>query len=112
MSSPAGAVMTPTENRFPSERFVAVVETKDDGTQSVTQLDESDLLGLTEIAEAWGLSRQRVSQLTKRDDFPAPVFRAKAGGFWLKSAIEDYDQFRRARVQRHYGVPAADRAFS
>ncbi len=112
MPVPAGAVMTPTEKPVPSDRYVAIVEVDADGTLSLNPLHESDLLGLTEIADAWGLSRQRVSQLTKRADFPRPVFRAKAGAFWLRTAVEEYDRFRQSRVERHYGIPTADRVFS
>lgn len=32
-----------------------------------------DLLGTLDVAEVLGISRQRVVQLAKRSDFPAPV---------------------------------------
>jgi hypothetical protein len=39
-------------------------------------------LGVTEIAEILGVSRQRVMQLRQRDDFPEPVAELAAGPVW------------------------------
>ena len=42
------------------------------------------VLGAGEIAQLLGgLSRQRVSQLTARDDFPEPLARLQMGSVWL-----------------------------
>lgn len=47
------------------------------------------LMGVTEVAEYLGLSRQRIHQLVQRDpDFPAPMARLSAGLIWLTSDIE------------------------
>lgn len=34
-----------------------------------------------------GISRARVDQIVKKDDFPVPVHRQIAGNFWLKSDV-------------------------
>lgn len=46
------------------------------------------LMGLTEIAEMLGVSRQRVHQLAKANDFPAPVARLSAGTIWERVDVE------------------------
>lgn len=40
------------------------------------------LMGLTELAERAGVSRQRVAQLAAHPDFPAPAARLAAGPVW------------------------------
>lgn len=44
--------------------------------------DLGELLGSGELEELFGVSRQRVYQLTSRPDFPKPVARLKAGAIW------------------------------
>jgi predicted DNA-binding transcriptional regulator AlpA len=46
------------------------------------------LVGLTEIAAQLGLSRQRVHQLSKIEDFPEPVARLSAGLIWEWADVE------------------------
>lgn len=46
------------------------------------------LMGTTEIASLLGVSRQRVQQLSKGDNFPAPVARLAAGPIWLREDVE------------------------
>jgi predicted DNA-binding transcriptional regulator AlpA len=46
------------------------------------------LVGTAEIAEMLGVSRQWVQQLTRREDFPAPVAVLSAGWIWEREAIE------------------------
>jgi predicted DNA-binding transcriptional regulator AlpA len=51
----------------------------------------AELLGVTEVAELLGISRQRVQQLTERDpDFPAPAETLARGRVWRRSDIEDW----------------------
>ena len=48
-----------------------------------------ELVGLTEVAEMLGLSRQRVHRITQtHEDFPEPLGRLRAGLIWRKSDIE------------------------
>lgn len=46
----------------------------------------SELVGMSEVAELLGLSRQRVNEMVRdRNDVPMPVVRLKAGPVWRKS---------------------------
>jgi len=46
------------------------------------------LMGAAEIAERLGVSRQRVQQLVKRADWPAPVAELTMGKVWRTADIE------------------------
>jgi predicted DNA-binding transcriptional regulator AlpA len=49
------------------------------------------LVGMAEIAEMLGVSRQRVAQLIESyDDFPAPEVELTAGRIWSRTAIETW----------------------
>lgn len=41
-----------------------------------------EYVGSGELEEMFGVSRQRVYQLTSRPDFPKPMVRLKAGAVW------------------------------
>lgn len=45
------------------------------------------LVGVTEVAEMLGVSRQRVSVLRTRDDFPRPVADLAAGPVWQRGSL-------------------------
>jgi prophage regulatory protein len=45
-------------------------------------------MGAAEIAERLGVSRQRVQQLVKRSDWPAPVAELTMGKVWRAADIE------------------------
>jgi predicted DNA-binding transcriptional regulator AlpA len=47
-----------------------------------------DLMGTTEVAELLGVSRQRADQLSRSEEFPAPVGEIAAGRIWLRSEVE------------------------
>lgn len=42
----------------------------------------SDYVGSAELGEMFGVSKQRIYQLTSRDDFPEPVAVLKMGKVW------------------------------
>lgn len=46
------------------------------------------IVGAAEIAELLGVSRQRVDQLTRRPEFPAPVAELASGRFWVRGEVE------------------------
>jgi hypothetical protein len=46
-----------------------------------------ELLGVSEVAEALGVSKQRVAELSESESFPAPIIRLRAGPVWARSAI-------------------------
>lgn len=48
------------------------------------------IVGVAEMAEMLGLTKQRVQQLTQRSDFPEPVYRMTAGNFWLLTDFEEW----------------------
>lgn len=45
-------------------------------------------VGLTEIGDLLGVTRQRAYQLSRKPDFPAPVAETKAGRIWDRAAVE------------------------
>mgnify|MGYP001044658296 CR=1 FL=1 len=46
-----------------------------------------ELMGVREIADVAGVSRQRADQLTKRGDFPRPLAELAAGAVWDGAAV-------------------------
>lgn len=50
-------------------------------------LDVEKWVGSAEIAAMFGISRQRVFQLTSRPDFPAPMVKLKAGAVWVTADV-------------------------
>jgi predicted DNA-binding transcriptional regulator AlpA len=56
----------------------------------VPSRDPLDLLGAAEIAGLLGVSRQRVTQLTHTDGFPAPVLRLRMGSLWHAQDVRDW----------------------
>jgi predicted DNA-binding transcriptional regulator AlpA len=50
-----------------------------------------DLVGVTEVREMLGVSRQRVHQLVRdRPDFPEPVAELASGKIWLRRDVEQW----------------------
>lgn len=50
--------------------------------------DELELVGIAEIAELLGLSRQRVDQLSRSSSvFPKPLAELHAGRIWDRNAV-------------------------
>jgi predicted DNA-binding transcriptional regulator AlpA len=63
------------------------------------------LVGMAEIAEMLGVSRQRVAQLIETyDDFPSPEVELTAGRIWSRTAIETWIA---THPERGPGRPAA-----
>jgi predicted DNA-binding transcriptional regulator AlpA len=50
--------------------------------------DVHHLLSTPEIAEMLGVSRQRVDQLSRTDDFPSPTAELAIGRVWNRDDIE------------------------
>ncbi len=59
-----------------------------------------ELVGLTEAAGLMSISKQRLSQLSVRQDFPSPVAELKCGKIWLKEDILKFDSSRSRRNGR------------
>lgn len=55
-----------------------------------------ELVGITEIAQLLGTSRQRASELARSSRFPSPLAELAAGPVWLKPTVtrfaEDWDR--------------------
>jgi hypothetical protein len=46
-----------------------------------------DLVGVAEVAELLGVSKQRASDLAHSEGFPAPVATLRAGPIWRRSQL-------------------------
>lgn len=53
-----------------------------------------NLVGITEVAEMLGVSRQRASQLSESKTFPKPLGRIKAGPVWQRATVERWKEKR------------------
>lgn len=60
-----------------------------------------EIMGVQEIADLLGVSRQRAHQLTKRDDFPEPLHQLAAGSIWAGAAVRRWA----ATWERRQGRP-------
>jgi prophage regulatory protein len=49
--------------------------------------DLGEFVGSGELEQMFGVSRQRVYQLTTRKDFPAPAIVAKGGRIWRTADV-------------------------
>jgi predicted DNA-binding transcriptional regulator AlpA len=58
------------------------------------------LVGAAEVAEILGVSRQRVTQLTSRPDFPAPVAVLAMGKVWTRDDVQTWADERDERLGR------------
>ena len=83
-----------------------VLRGPDGSIEHAEDVHPDDFVCLADVAFLWEVSRQRVSQLTKRDDFPEPVTRTRAGAIWLRRDIESYGTHRAKRARKHRGVSA------
>ncbi len=61
----------------------------------VTKKPTCDLVGVHEIADLLGVSRQRVDQLARdHDAFPEPVAELHMGRIWRRDDIEQWQSTR------------------
>ena len=65
----------------------AEVQALDDLDRSVQDPNVPDLVGVDEVAKMLEVSKQRASELARRQDFPKPIARLAAGPVWKKAAI-------------------------
>lgn len=66
------------------------------------------LMGVHEIAQELGLSRQRVHQLAHEPDFPAPAAHLHAGAIWRRSDIIEWRTTMRNMSTNVPNVPPRD----
>lgn len=60
-----------------------------------------DLAGLSEIADRAGVTRQRISELSREPGFPAPLTRLKMGPVWNEPEVLRWLDTRR---RQHAGT--------
>jgi len=65
-----------------------------------------ELVGLAEIADMAGTTRQRIFQMTANRGFPFPVMELRSGRLWNKAAVESYLETRRPGVPPVPGIVA------
>lgn len=53
-----------------------------------------NLLGLQELADLLGVSRQRADQLARYQGFPKPVAELKGGRIWKRGDVERWQKAR------------------
>ena len=75
-----------------------------DGIEAITEERQAleversnipDLVGLAEIAELAGTTRQRVFQMTANKGFPAALLELRSGRLWSRPAITSYLEARK-----------------
>ncbi|MGH2359236.1 MAG: hypothetical protein ACRDGM_01670 [bacterium] len=55
--------------------------------RKIEQQNQITLVGIRELAELLGLTRQRASQIAAMRDFPAPLAKLAAGPVWNKANL-------------------------
>lgn len=63
-----------------------------------------DLIGISQIADEFGVSRQRAGQLAADDDFPAPVLTPPSGRLYTRASVQAFHQ-RWAQTRNPRGGP-------
>lgn len=91
---------------LPIERIEATTARR--AEQDLEQPTYPEMLGVSEVAELLGVSKQRVSELRERGRLPVPFTELRAGPIWPRPAIERFLE----RWDRKPGRPAADRGIA
>ena len=63
------------------------IERVEDLQRTLDVPTHTGFLGVAELADALGVSRQRVSELARSHDFPKPVAELKSGPIWRRSSV-------------------------
>ena len=72
-------------------RGIARVELLDEKLLDLELSQEPEShVGVAEIAKLLGVSRQRVAELRKRTDFPAPIAELAAGPVWTRTSLNHF----------------------
>lgn len=69
-----------------------------------------ELVGVGEVAELLGVSRQRASGLARSPAFPPPVAELKAGPVWARASVERFVEHWQRRPGRRSGAKAVSQA--
>ncbi len=63
------------------------VESMEELDRRIQESNAPELIGVAELAELIGVSRQRASELARSRDFPAPIVTLASGPIWRKAAV-------------------------
>lgn len=74
----------------PGQPVAVEVMTVDEHDRRLAQPPFPALVGVAEVAADLGVSRQRVSTLSHREDFPAPVARLASGPVWRAGDLSTF----------------------
>jgi hypothetical protein len=84
-------VMAALEKAGVEHRGVARLEVIDGNLDELEFTRETDeLVGVTELAEMLGVTRQRASELRTRPGFPAPIADLASGPVWKSSSLRRF----------------------
>lgn len=74
------------------------------------EAENSEFVGVAEVASMLKISRQRVTTLSKRADFPAPLQRLQSGPVWRRGDLSTFAQGwqRKAGRPRMKGKSASE----
>jgi hypothetical protein len=75
--------------------------TEDEFDRRLAEPPIPELVGMSEVGDLLGVTRQRAGQLTERDDFPPAVARLKSGPVFVAEQVRAFD----ARWDRTEGRP-------
>jgi hypothetical protein len=81
--------------------------------RTLEETDDLQLVGVTEVAEILGVSRQRASELRKRPGFPTPVAELASGPVWTRPLLDlfvEHWERKRGRPKLSDGRQAAVKA--
>ena len=87
-----GEAITRAVEALPISGFIVAAEvmTVEEADRRLEEPSFPDLAGEAEVAEMLGVSRQRLSVLRERPDFPAPVVHLAAGPVWRKRDLTTF----------------------
>lgn len=97
------------DGRLAGIEFVTASRLLDE--ESLGEVEQDELLGITQIATLLGKAKQNVAQYyTRRDDFPRPAAQLPAGRYWRRGDIEHWMSERAASADddESEGVPPPD----
>ena len=55
-------------------------------------MTEEDLIGVSDIAESYGVAKNSAWRWTQRDDFPTPAVHVRIGRFWRRADVEKWGE--------------------
>ncbi|TWP47804.1 hypothetical protein FKR81_31175 [Lentzea tibetensis] len=81
-----------------------VAKTEEDRIAELSASGIPEVVGVSEIQGILHINtRQQVSQLAERPDFPQPVAELRAGRIWLRSDIDDFHRRWQRKTRRTSG---------